>query len=86
MAERFSADFVTEIDRLSSSFLLMFVFLLISTQDIMISLNLYRGIRNLLDSCHVPELVKVLSPTFSLLFLNIPTVTLDILLYCFQVN
>lgn len=86
MAERFSADFVTEIDRLSSSFLLMFVFLLISTQNIMISVNFYRGIRNLLDSCHVPELVKVLSPTFSLLFLNIPTVTLDILLYRFQVN
>uniref|UniRef100_A0A3P8R295 PROP1-like PPR domain-containing protein n=1 Tax=Astatotilapia calliptera TaxID=8154 RepID=A0A3P8R295_ASTCA len=46
----------------------------LQSKNIMISVNLYRGIRNLLDSCHVPELVKVLSPTFSLLFLNIPTV------------
>ncbi|XP_005727369.1 leucine-rich PPR motif-containing protein, mitochondrial isoform X1 [Pundamilia nyererei] len=30
----------------------------LQSTDIMISLNFYRGIRNLLDSCHVPELVK----------------------------
>uniref|UniRef100_A0A669D8G0 Leucine rich pentatricopeptide repeat containing n=1 Tax=Oreochromis niloticus TaxID=8128 RepID=A0A669D8G0_ORENI len=46
----------------------------LQSKNIMISVNLYRGIKNLLDSCHVPELVKVLSLTFTLLFLNIPTV------------
>ncbi|XP_005930623.2 leucine-rich PPR motif-containing protein, mitochondrial [Haplochromis burtoni] len=30
----------------------------LQSKNIMISVNLYRGIRNLLDSCHVPELVK----------------------------
>uniref|UniRef100_I3IX20 Leucine rich pentatricopeptide repeat containing n=1 Tax=Oreochromis niloticus TaxID=8128 RepID=I3IX20_ORENI len=30
----------------------------LQSKNIMISVNLYRGIKNLLDSCHVPELVK----------------------------
>uniref|UniRef100_A0A669B901 Leucine rich pentatricopeptide repeat containing n=1 Tax=Oreochromis niloticus TaxID=8128 RepID=A0A669B901_ORENI len=33
----------------------------LQSKNIMISVNLYRGIKNLLDSCHVPELVKVLN-------------------------
>lgn len=35
-------------------------FCVISMQNITIPVSIYRGIRNLLDSYHVPELIKVL--------------------------
>lgn len=38
----------------------------VSLQNITISGNIYRGIRNLLESCQVPELIKVQSLTSSL--------------------
>uniref|UniRef100_A0AAQ5ZJH2 PROP1-like PPR domain-containing protein n=1 Tax=Amphiprion ocellaris TaxID=80972 RepID=A0AAQ5ZJH2_AMPOC len=41
------------------------------TQNITISMNLFRGIKNILVSYHIPELIKVQSLIFSLMLLDI---------------